>query len=111
MWREKTARISMTSMRSELNKKYIPILENNAIVLESIVLFQSFIVSLSLSDFLWFFPSFIGTIYFCGIYRKPGRAELNRIHVISKNIWNVESTGIFILFDRRNNFLPRFYLV
>lgn len=49
MWREKTARISMTSMRSELNKKYIPILENNAIVLESIVLFQSFIVSLSLS--------------------------------------------------------------
>lgn len=71
----------------------------------------SIIHRLSLSDFLWFFPSFIGMIYFCGIYRKPGRAELNRIHVISKNIWNVESTGIFILFDRRNNFLPRFYLV
>ena len=65
MWREKTTRISITSMRSEFKKIYIyiPILENNAIVAESILLFQPFILSVSLSDFLWSFPSFILMIY------------------------------------------------
>ena len=50
--------------------------------------------------------------YSCGFLRTYGKFEsvsLYQMYIIRRNVGNVQSIVLFIIFGRSNNFLPRFY--